>query len=228
MSEAVKLKPCSKCKKVYPATLEFFGRRILRKSGLSSHCLTCMRLRARTKYHENREIILARGAEYRKKNRKKLAMRTAKWRQKNPEKAKELARQFRKNNSEWRRKYARQYYHKNKTRPEFILLKRLRYRLWEAVSNRPRVGGTLKLLGCDLSFFREYIETNFLPGMTWENRNLWDLDHVRPCAAFNLLNQEEQEACFHYTNIRPLWRKLNKKKAHSVGQEELYYGQQLH
>ena len=67
--------------------------------------------------------------------------------------------------------------------------------------------GTFKLLGCDIDFFIKYIETKFEEGMTWENygRNGWHIDHIIPCASFDLTKIENQQKCFHYTNLQPLW-----------------------
>jgi hypothetical protein len=50
--------------------------------------------------------------------------------------------------------------------------------------------------------------------MSWENygRKGWEIDHVRPCASFDLTRHEEVLACFHYTNLRPLWSVDNKRK----------------
>ena len=48
--------------------------------------------------------------------------------------------------------------------------------------------------------------------MTWENHGDWHIDHIRPCCSFNLLNDDDQKQCFHYTNLQPLWAKDNLMK----------------
>jgi len=48
--------------------------------------------------------------------------------------------------------------------------------------------------------------------MTRENHGKWHLDHVRPCASFDLTKPEEQEKCFHYSNYQPLWAEQNLSK----------------
>ena len=40
----------------------------------------------------------------------------------------------------------------------------------------------------------------------------WHIDHIKPCAKFELTNKEEQLKCFHYTNLQPLWALDNIKK----------------
>jgi hypothetical protein len=48
--------------------------------------------------------------------------------------------------------------------------------------------------------------------MTRENHGLWHVDHIRPCASFDLTDPEQQAICFHYTNLQPLWAIDNIKK----------------
>ena len=43
----------------------------------------------------------------------------------------------------------------------------------------------------------------------------WEIDHIVPCASFDLKKAEEQKRCFHWTNLQPLWRKDNSSKNHS-------------
>jgi hypothetical protein len=96
--------------------------------------------------------------------------------------------------------------------PCFRLLHNMRNRLGHAMAGKAKSGGTVKLLGCSAPFLRDYIESRFLPGMTWENRRMWHVDHIRPCASFDLTDPAQQIACFHYTNLQPLWATDNIKK----------------
>ena len=63
------------------------------------------------------------------------------------------------------------------------------------------------LLGCTAAELRTYLEGLWLPGMSWDNYGFrgWHIDHIKPCAAFDLLDPVEQAKCFHYTNLQPLW-----------------------
>lgn len=98
--------------------------------------------------------------------------------------------------------------------PQFKLIKTLRSRLGTAVrrQNSSKNNNTIDLLGCSVSFLKEYLQTKFKEGMTWENHGEWHIDHIRPCASFNLLDEEEQKKCFHYTNLQPLWASENLSK----------------
>jgi hypothetical protein len=71
---------------------------------------------------------------------------------------------------------------------------------------------TVIYLGCDIPYFRKWIEFLFKEGMTWENYGQWHLDHVTPCASFNLTIEEEIKHCFSWKNIQPLWAKDNQSK----------------
>ena len=82
------------------------------------------------------------------------------------------------------------------------------------------------LLGCSDTEFRCYLESKFAPGMGWRNFGVrgWHVDHIIPCAAFDLTDPDQQRQCFHYTNLQPLWSDLNEWKRNKVvPKEELEY-----
>jgi hypothetical protein len=70
------------------------------------------------------------------------------------------------------------------------------------------------LLGISVGEFKAYLESKFVDGMSWDNYGMkgWVVDHVRPCASFDLSDPNQQVLCFHYTNTQPLWRLDNQKK----------------
>ena len=88
----------------------------------------------------------------------------------------------------------------------------LALRKYQAVPNGRVRASLKKLLGCTVSEARAYLQSKFLPGMSWENRELWHIDHIRPCASFDLTDLEQQKQCFHYTNLQPLWATDNHRK----------------
>jgi hypothetical protein len=123
-----------------------------------------------------------------------------KWRKENREKLQQINTNYEK--------------HRKLTDPEFKLVKTLRSRLGTAVrrQNSNKNNTTIELLGCSVSFLKGYLEAKFTEGMTWENHGEWHIDHIKPCASFNLLDEEEQKKCFHYTNLQPLWAADNLSK----------------
>jgi len=71
---------------------------------------------------------------------------------------------------------------------------------------------TVIYLGCDIPYLRKWIEHLFKEGMTWGNYGQWHLDHVKPCASFDLTIDEEIKICFSWKNLQPLWAKDNQSK----------------
>lgn len=94
------------------------------------------------------------------------------------------------------------------------ITKRLRGRILSALQGHAKSASTMALLGCSIKQLRRHLENLFSEGMTWENHGKggWDLDHIRPCASFNLRFARQQRKCFHHTNLQPLWASDNYKK----------------
>jgi hypothetical protein len=100
---------------------------------------------------------------------------------------------------------------------EFRIIQILRSRLRKvAKRGRGYSGNNLKWLGCTPVELREHLEQQFQAGMKWSNLGTgagkWHIDHIVPCAAFDMRNESERLACFYYTNLRPLWSHLNIEK----------------
>src|SRR5947207_619807 len=99
----------------------------------------------------------------------------------------------------------------------FRIIQILRSRLRKvAKRGRGYSGNNLKWLGCTPVELREYLERQFQAGMSWSNLGTgagkWHIDHILPCAAFDMRKESERLVCFHYTNLRPLWSHLNIEK----------------
>jgi hypothetical protein len=111
---------------------------------------------------------------------------------------------------------------KKRTDPAWAMADRLRKRIGRAMRDHAKIrknGRTHQLLGCTIPELMAHIEKQFLPSMTWENRDKWHLDHVRPCKSFNLADPEQQKICFNYQNLQPLWALDNISK-HAKWEEE--------
>jgi hypothetical protein len=78
---------------------------------------------------------------------------------------------------------------------------------------------TFEYVGCNLQELREHLEKQFWEGMTWDNQVEWHIDHIRPCASFDLSIEDERHKCFHYTNLQPLWAHDNLSKGSKYCQE---------
>ena len=91
----------------------------------------------------------------------------------------------------------------------------LRTRIRHAVNsqNVSKANKTPELMGCPVADLKTHLESKFAEGMTWENYGQWHIDHIRPCASFDLEDPEEQKKCFHWSNLQPLWAVDNLKKS---------------
>jgi hypothetical protein len=105
---------------------------------------------------------------------------------------------------EKRRKY---HHHKKSSDINYVLVRRLRKRLYDALKSAKKSSSALKLLGCSIEELKKHLESQFTEGMSWENHGYygWHIDHIKPCYAFDLTDPEEQKKCFHWTNLQPLW-----------------------
>lgn len=95
--------------------------------------------------------------------------------------------------------------------PAFRIKEVLRCRFRKIV-DRGRGGKGEELLGCSYGEFRQYIESQWREGMTWDNyggnrpmHGRWHIDHIVPCAWFDHTNSVHVSACWHYSNLRPEW-----------------------
>jgi hypothetical protein len=86
--------------------------------------------------------------------------------------------------------------------------------LCDAINGRNKSAKTQDLLGCSIEDLKKHLEASFEPGMTWDNwqHDGWHIDHIRPCASFDLTDPGQQRQCFHYTNLQPLWAADNIRK----------------
>jgi len=94
---------------------------------------------------------------------------------------------------------------RRKTNINFKLSQYLRTRIWWALKGICKSAKTIKLLGCSIENLKQHLEMQFKPEMTWDNYGKWHIDHIKPCASFDLSKPNEQQKCFHYTNLQPLW-----------------------
>lgn len=114
------------------------------------------------------------------------------------------------------REQARAQWAKNRNDPHHRLVKSCRIRVWKKLGGDKKGKTTFELIGCSEGQLNEHIESQFEPWMSWENYGSeWHVDHIKPCAAFDLSVDSERLACFHYTNLRPLraldnWRKSSR------------------
>jgi hypothetical protein len=80
-----------------------------------------------------------------------------------------------------------------------------------------------EIFGCTIDRVKEHIESQFKPGMSWENHGEWHIDHIIPVKWF--VSEFGDDAFYmvnHYTNLQPLWAKDNLSKKDSVNKDEVW------
>lgn len=126
-------------------------------------------------------------------------------------------REARRQNPEKYRKIQRRETAEQMKNPQFRIRRNLRKRANKALKGISKSAATLSLLGCSVEHLAYHLESQFRPGMTRENYgSVWEIDHIKPCAAFNLLDPEQQRICFHWTNLQPLFSEENRRKSNKV------------
>ena len=206
------LKSCSKCGITKPFSdfhpqADGFG-------GVRGDCKPCVRALNAKWLEENKERKAKMDKDYRERPDVKDRDR---------EKSKEWHKEYyRKNKKKIMAKTIEIRAKRMKSDVNYLLLNRLRIRLYQVTSNvsnfREFRDGRKSLmreaLGCTPNELRMYLEGQFEPGMTWDNYGVhgWHIDHKRPCAHFDFSKRENVLAAFHYSNLKPMWAKDNWSK----------------
>lgn len=83
-------------------------------------------------------------------------------------------------------------------------------------------GGALwQFLGKNAWELREYIESLWQPGMTWDNyKKEWCVDHIVSLKYFDMFDENDLKLCWNFNNLRPMWMEHNHIKDHCVNISE--------
>lgn len=210
-------KTCSKCGEQKPASSEYFHKAMSVACGLFSACKVCRKEEDRLRYEANKESIRAKQRIYVENNKGKELMRQKIWAQANPEKVRAKAkRSYEKHHTQRRRRHNATRRSRSVSDPSYRIQCSLRVRMKDAIKHK-RNRSSLELLGCSIDVVCLHIESLFKEEMTWENYGEWHIDHIRPCASFDLGDKDQQKRCFHYTNLQPLWALENMSKGAKWG-----------
>lgn len=162
---------------------------------------------------KNKRILALKAKSNYNKNKKAILQSQANYYQLNKERIKQTVKFYSKNN---RTKINNRLNKKRKSDINFRLLTNLRSRTSSILKSKftRKDNTTLFLLGCSLSKLRQHLKSQFTEGMTLDNYGKfgWQIDHIIPCAKFNLSITEEQKKCFNYKNLQPLWALDNQIK----------------
>jgi len=76
---------------------------------------------------------------------------------------------------------------------------------------------TIEYMGCEMNFFKKWIQSNFDNNMNWDNHgSYWHFDHIKPCSSFDLTNEEEINKCYNWSNFRPFFKTDNIIKSDKI------------
>lgn len=199
------MKTCIGCKETKPLT-EFYGK----LDRFQSRCKPCCKIYNRQKYLKSRPAALEAAKLWYSQNRQK-AISCVRERNKTP---KYVA--YRKTYFSLPSTKAKARVLKAKWRqiPQNKISNALRGRISKALKGVAKSKRTEKLLGISFEDFQSYLETLFLPGMSWDNygHKGWHVDHIIPCSYFDFTQPRHQLLCFCYLNLRPMWAKDNHSK----------------
>jgi hypothetical protein len=189
-----------------------FPRRKDNSTGYRTDCKECRRIGHQAYYQENKARRLISSNNWRKNNPEKSNATYARYRK--TEKRKIVANRWAAKNRKTMQAYNVKKYN---TDPQFNIATKIRRRISMAIHNQYTKKATLtvELLGCSFLELKSYIESKFTLGMTWDKILSVEihLDHIRPCASFDLTDPEQQKQCFNYKNLQPLWAKDNLQKS---------------
>lgn len=215
MTDTHDTKVCSKCRQ--EKTLDCFGKK---SNGLKSWCKPCENARTKKWYEKNKEQRNIKARKWAAENKDKVnaAKRARRARikaslPKKEEKPKFDKNQWLKNNKEKLAGYRRKWLSQD---PKNAIADRVRRRINNFMKQNgyKKTCKTHEILGCNWDKFKIHVEKQFQPGMSWENRSEWHIDHIIPLASAK--TEEDVIRLNHFTNLRPLWAKDNLSKGAKI------------
>jgi len=216
-------KQCSKCGEV--KELSEFNKKKDGKFGVQTMCRMCRRDYRKRNY-----------------NKEKNASQCRNYRLNNIDKFKSYDKLYYINNKSLCNKRSKEYYESNKDRLKLMQKNNrshinasrkqryindtgyriecnIRSRIFGSLNGLNKFTSTRELIGCTIDELKTHLQsTAIVNGYKDFDINSYlgqdyHIDHVRPCSSFNLEDEEEQQKCFHYTNLQILSAEENLKKS---------------
>ena len=93
------------------------------------------------------------------------------------------------------------------------------------LSNLEKTKPSIEYLGCSAEYFKDYLQSKMVDGMTFENIHL---DHIKPVSKFDLSNIDALLDCCHYSNFQPLLAKENLEKGNTWNEtDEIFWNENI-
>lgn len=208
--QKLRSKTCNSCKVDKPLE-DFHIKNVIKKDGRTARCIECTNRAARDKYLEDPKKFNDKNKQWYRDNIEYNKNRRIKYAIDNKDKIRNSNTMWRTNNRDYIREKRNL---RRRVDPQHLMAIRLGNRLRMAIKKGYKNGIAIRELGCSIQDFKIYIESLFLPGMSWGNWSAkgWHLDHIKPLSLFNLLDEQERMEACHFTNIQPLWAIDNIRK----------------
>ncbi len=164
---------------------------------------------------DNAKYFLEYQREYRRKNRKRILKYVEEYRKKNKDKIFEYHRKSREKNRARDGNLQRIWkINKYNTSPGFALSRRISAGIRNSLRRRKKYKSGFHwetLVGYTAEELKRHLESLFLEGMTWTNREKWQIDHIVPESFFIFDKPTDQEFlyCWSLDNLQPLWSRDN-------------------
>jgi len=212
-------KCCCKCKTEREITE--FGKLTNSPDGFRHDCNLC-----RKAYREiNRNQINDKLKKYYFDNKEKLLIQNKKYREENITKINEQRKEYRNRpeikehvklkNSQYLPIKKEKIKLKRRTDKNFQISEILRSKIHKILKNKST--SYQNILGCDMEFFKKWIEFRFDENMNWDNLgSYWQIDHILPINKFDFKDEKNINICFHWTNLQPLTSSENRTKTDKI------------
>lgn len=190
-------------------------------------CYACKRLQARRDYEAHAERVLETNARSRQKHPEAARKSANEWARRNPEKSAANKAAHKKRNIEKVRAAAREYERERRKDPMYRLFASASKSVWDFLQGAKARRPFLSLVDWTPDEFRQHLEQQFTPEMTWENYgSYWQVDHIIPRSYVTLFPTiTEPEDLFQLfwglDNLRPLPRRENLARGNRASPEEL-------
>jgi len=181
-------------------------------------CNDCLKKQKIQFYLSNHKESREKQKEYRELNRDKINAQKREHYQLNKERLIKNSSDYKKNN---RKRYNDLKINRKKNDPLYKLRITVSERIRQALKYHlagtyKKKDSTIELLGCSIDELKTHLQNQFKEGMTWQNHGEWHIDHIIPCAAFDLSKKEDCLKCFNYKNLQPLWAHENLSKSDKI------------
>jgi hypothetical protein len=211
-------KLCNNCHEVKDVSL--FYRRSASRDGYAASCKKCSLEYQKKRSKLKKDIIKDYKHDYYLKNKEKILHQTHEYKKghkvkriRNKEERRRTLRRYRERHRVELNNREREY---KKSNINYKIASNLRSRIRDRIKhqNGEKSLRSWEYIGCSIAFLKTYLESLWTEGMDWSNYNFhgWSIDHIKPCASFNLKDKEQQKRCFHYTNLQPMWHIDNMRK----------------